>query len=174
MGFSLLELMLVVVIIGLIAAIAIPRLSRGAAGTADAALSGNLVAMQEAIDRYSVEHGGAYPTAANVTNQLIQYSNSSGATQSTRDTSYFYGPYLRAIPPLPVGARIGQTGIATADAATVGWIYNATTGAIRANTTTETDATGKLYSSYGPNPVGSGTSSGSGSGSRWVPAVSPM
>ena len=147
-GFSLLELLLVVVIIGVIAAIAIPRLSRGAAGAADAALSGNLAVLREAIDRYSAEHVGAYPAVATFQAQVTQYTNEAGATSATRTAVYIYGPYIRTIPPLPVGTRKGQSGVAAADAATIGWIYTAASGDIRANTTTEADVTGKLYSTY--------------------------
>jgi prepilin-type N-terminal cleavage/methylation domain-containing protein len=147
-GFSLLELLLVVVIIGIIAAIAIPRLSRGAAGAADAALSGNLAVLREAIDRYSAEHVGAYPAVATFQAQVTQYTNEAGATSATRTTVYIYGPYIRTIPPLPVGTRKGQSGVAAADGPTIGWIYTQVSGDIRANTTTEADVTGKLYSTY--------------------------
>lgn len=147
-GFSLLELMLVVVIIGLIAAIAIPRMSRGAAGASDSALSGNLAVLRDAVDRYSTEHSGSYPTAANFTNQLTLYSSATGATQATKDATYIYGPYIRSIPTLPVGAKKGNAGVAAADGANVGWIYVESTGVISANTTTETDVSGKLYNSY--------------------------
>ncbi len=148
-GFSLLELMLVVVIIGMIAAIAIPRLSRGAAGAADASLSGSLAVLREAIDRYSAEHLGAFPTIARFERQLTWYSDDSGRVSRTRTTTYIYGPYLRKIPPLPVGRRKGQTGVAAADATTIGWIYDETAGDIRANTTgAEVDVTGTRYRDY--------------------------
>jgi len=147
-GFSLLELVVVVVIIGIIAVIAIPRMSRGSAGAADAALAGDLAVLRNAIDLYHVEHPGLYPTKAKIVDQLTQYTDASGNTQSTKDSTYIYGPYLRKVPPLPVGSRKGATGISDSDGAGVGWIYDETTGAIRANTTTETDATGKKYSDY--------------------------
>ena len=127
---------------------AIPRLSRGSAGAADSALSGNLAVLRNAIDLYAAEHLGSFPTAANIQNALLQYSDASGNLSATKDTTYIYGPYIRKLPPLPVGTRKGQTGIAAADGNTVGWIYTAATGDIRANTTTETDASGKLYSAY--------------------------
>ena len=149
LGFSLLEMMLVVVIIGLVAAIAIPRLSRGAAGATDAALSGNLAVLRDAIDRYSTEHGGAFPTVANVTNQLTQYSSAGGVTSATKtDGNYSYGPYVRKVPPLPVGANKGNSGVAASAGAGVGWIYDASTGNISAACTTETDSAGVLYTSY--------------------------
>ncbi|MBL8759843.1 MAG: prepilin-type N-terminal cleavage/methylation domain-containing protein [Phycisphaerae bacterium] len=148
-AFSLIEVVIVVVIIGIIAAIAIPRMSRGSAGAANSALSGNLAVLRSAIDLYQTEHGGSYPTAAAIATQLTQYSDTTGATSATKTGAYIYGPYLRDVPALPVGAKKGSTGIAAADAAGIGWIYTETTGAIVANTTAgEVDDTGTKYNTY--------------------------
>ena len=149
-AFSLLELVIVVVIIGIIAAIAIPRMSRGSAGAADSALSGNLAILRNAIELFSAEHDGTLPAAANIGTQLTGYTDASGTVSPTgvKVTPYIYGPYLRKAPPLPVGSRKGSTGIAAADAAGVGWIYDVATGSIGANTTTEKDVNDKLYSNY--------------------------
>jgi prepilin-type N-terminal cleavage/methylation domain-containing protein len=148
-GFSLLELVIVVVIIGIIAAIAIPRMSRGSAGAADAALTGDLAIMRAAIDLFAAEHDGAFPTAANIENELIQYTDAVRDAQAARDTTHIYGPYLRKVPPLPVGAKKGQTGIDAADGATIGWIYTAATGDIAANCPNgEKDVSGKQYNAY--------------------------
>ena len=148
-GFSLLELVIVVVIIGIIAAIAIPRMSRGSAGAADSALSGNLAILRNAIDLFSAEHTGAYPTVAKIAAELTQYTNAAGAAQAARDATHIYGPYVRKIPPLPVGAKKGSAGIAAADGTGIGWIYNATLGEIKANCAdTEKDASGTAYNTY--------------------------
>lgn len=148
-GFSLIELVIVVVIIGIIGAIAIPRMSRGAEGANDSALTANLTVLRNAIDLYATEHGGTYPAAATITAQLTQYTDINGNTSATKTGAYIYGPYLRSVPALPVGSKKGSTNIAAADAAGVGWIYTASTGAIAANTALgENDASGKAYSSY--------------------------
>ncbi len=146
-GFSLLEVVIVVAIIAILAAIGIPRMSRGSKGANDSAVSGDLAVLRNAIDLYATEHGGAFPTAANINEQLTMYTDASGATGS-KDATHIYGPYLRSVPPLPVGANKGQSKIAAVTAADVGWIYVATTGVITANTTTEADDAGKLYSAY--------------------------
>ncbi len=149
-AFSLIELVIVVVIIGIIAAIAVPRMSRGAAGATDASLNGSLAVLRNAIDLYAQEHGGGFPPAGTFADHMTKYTDSTNSCTpvATSSGNFIYGPYLRALPALPVGTKKGATGVAAADGAGVGWIYNATTGAITANTTTEADATGKLYSSY--------------------------
>jgi len=148
-AFSLIELVIVVVIIGIIAAIAIPRMSRGAAGAADSSLTANLAVLRNSIDLYQTEHGGTYPTVAAIVAQLTTYSSDAGTTQVSKDTTYVYGPYLRAVPALPVGAKKGNNGIAAADGTGVGWIYNETTGTIAANCTgSEKDVRGVAYNAY--------------------------
>jgi general secretion pathway protein G len=141
-GFSLVELVIVVVILGIIGAIAIPRMSRGASGAGESALIADLAALRNAIELYAAEHDGTYPTAAGIVNQLTQYTDASGTAQATPDATHVYGPYLHSIPTLKVaGARKGSNGIAAADADGIGWIYTATTGTIKANST-ETSSDG--------------------------------
>lgn len=148
-AFSLIELVIVVVIIGIIGLIAIPRMSRGSAGAADSALTANLAVLRNAIDLFQAEHDGTFPTEANIANQLTQYTNLAGAAQATKDTSFIYGPYLRAIPALPVGTKKGNNLIAAADAAGVGWIYDEAKGTIHANLPVgEVDVRGVPYKDY--------------------------
>jgi prepilin-type N-terminal cleavage/methylation domain-containing protein len=148
-GFSLIELVIVVVIIGIIGAIAIPRLSRGSAGAADSALSGNLAVLRSAIDLYATEHNGAMPAVGTFSAQLTLYSDIDGNTNATKTGAFIYGPYVRKIPPAPVGLKKGANGVAAADGAGVGWLYDAATGKITINAgATDADATGKLYLDY--------------------------
>lgn len=146
-GFSLIELVIVVVILGIIGAIAVPRLSRGAEGAKDSALVADLAALRNAIDLYTTEHEGTKPTVAKIADQLTLYTDINGNTSATKTGAYIYGPYIRSIPPLPVGANRGNTGIAAADGVGVGWIYNETAGTIVANAS-ESDAGGKAYNTY--------------------------
>ena len=57
-AFSLVELVIVVVIMGIIAAIAVPRMSNSAENAAKNAVIGNQAALQTAIDLYTAEHEG--------------------------------------------------------------------------------------------------------------------
>ena len=140
-GFSLVELVIVVVIVGLLAAIAIPRFSRGAAGATDSALAGDLAVLRNAIEMYAAEHNGNFPAAATFSDQLTQYSNLAGGTSATKAVTHPYGPYLHAVPALKDGDAAGNAGVAaqsgtpTAESSTtgVGWLYDASTGQIWAN-----------------------------------------
>ena len=148
-GFSLLEVVIVVAIIAILAAIGIPRMSRGSRGANDSAVSGNLAVLRNAIDLYAAEHGGGYPAVATIADQLTKYSDGSGTTSATKVSPYVYGPYIRSVPPLTVGARKTKTGIAAADDPNTGWIYTAATGSIKANTTdAEVDDAGTKYNTY--------------------------
>lgn len=146
-AFSMIELVIVVVIIGIIAAIAVPRMSRGAEGAKDSTLIANLTVLRNAIDLYQTEHA-AYPAVASIVAQLTTYTDANGGTSASKDATHIYGPYLRAVPELPVGPQKGQTGIAASASGTVGWIYDETTGKIYANTGTLRDASNKLYTDY--------------------------
>ena len=153
-GFSLIELVIVVVIIAIIAAIAVPKLSRGATGANDAAVMQDLAQMRGAIDLFATEHGGTYPssTPATFIAQLTQYSDVTGATTSaTKTSTCIYGPYLKSIPALPVGANKGSSNVTATGpvgTGTAGWFYDTSTNSIFANTTTEADAATKLYNTY--------------------------
>jgi len=160
-AFTLLELIIVIVIIGIIAAIAIPRMSRGAKGADESAFTGDLAVLRTAIDLYAAEHGGSFPsgTAAEVLAQLTTYSTAAGVTGAAKNpaTGMIYGPYLKAVPPLPVGTKKGDsTMVVVTGAATVppseetnGWWYNSTTGDIRANLAdTELGDDNRPYNQY--------------------------
>lgn len=163
-GFSLIELVIVVVIIGIIGAIAIPRMSRGAAGAADSALKANLAVLRNALDLYAVEHGGVYPDLAalnkksivddgtNGGNPLLDYSTADGTSVGTLDeeTGLIYGPYLRNIPALPIGANKGDiTFVAGSGGTTGAWVYNKETGRVTANIAPDkADAKGVFYKDY--------------------------
>jgi type II secretory pathway pseudopilin PulG len=151
-ALNLIEFVVVVVTIAIIAAITIPKMSRGAAGANDSAVIQDLTAMRSALDLYAQEHGGTYPstTPATLLLQLTTYTDASGNTAPTKDSTHIYGPYLKAVPRLPVGANKGLntiTGTGPAGTGTFGWYYDGTS--MWANDpSTDTDITGTAYNTY--------------------------
>jgi general secretion pathway protein G len=150
-AFSLIELVIVIVIIGIIGAIAIPRMSRGASGASESSLRANLSLLRNGVDLFHTEHSGTYPTYANIVDALTKFSDEAGTTFSaTKTAACIYGPYIRTIPPLPVGADKGKTSFANKTyTAGNGWIYDDATGDVKANcSATEKDGAGNLFSGY--------------------------
>ena len=138
-GFSLVELVIVVVIIGVIAAIAVTQLTHASESAQIAALKGNLATLRTAIDLYAADHNGNYPGALTA---LAKYTSEAGAMSSNPSPTYKFGPYVRVIPPCPIGPSQGGTGWAAANAnpptavsgfATVGWLYHSSTGGVWVN-----------------------------------------
>ena len=152
-AFSLLEVVIVVAIIAILAAIGIPRMSRGSRGAGDSALKANLAILRNAVDLYAAEHQGAYPTdESTIAGQLTLYTNSSGTTSEIKTGAYIYGPYLRSVPPMPVGTYKGNTGFEAVGtpSITAGWFYKASTGEISANAL-DTDTDDETHKYNDPN-----------------------
>src|SRR5450432_4135464 len=63
-GFTLIELMIVVAIIGILAAIAIPQFANLIAKSQEGATKGNLGSLRSALSIYYGDSEGVYPTGA--------------------------------------------------------------------------------------------------------------
>ena len=61
-GFTLIELMIVVAIIGILAAVAIPKFAEMMERSRDGATKGNIGALKSAVSIYYGDHEGSYPT----------------------------------------------------------------------------------------------------------------
>ncbi|MDF1809354.1 MAG: prepilin-type N-terminal cleavage/methylation domain-containing protein [Phycisphaerales bacterium] len=132
-AFSLVELVIVVVIIGIISAIAIPRMSSSADNAAKNAVIGDQSAIQRALDLYEVEHEGvmAHVGAGTIKTlylRLLQKTDLDG----TLNDSGIYGPYINGLPENKInGLATWRRGAAAAGANTHGWRYDTNTGQIQ-------------------------------------------
>jgi len=144
-GFTLVEILIVVVILGILAAIVVPQFTQASTEAKYNSLCSNLQSIRSQIELYKVQHNDDAPTDPN--QQLIYCTDIEGVDNDTkvRTGDYVFGPYLERIPVNPFnnqnGIAVGATAYGTAGA-TDGWEYNQQTGEIRAaaDDTDETDA----------------------------------
>ena len=119
-GLTLIESLIVVILLGIVAAAAVPRFPSTPASAIHDTLQSNTQTLQRAIALYAIQHNGIYPGQVRHTDgfkartaeearvaivaQLLLYSDANGRTSSTRDSDHPFGPYLpEGIPinPLP-------------------------------------------------------------------------
>lgn len=112
-GFTLVEMLIVVIILGILAMIIIPQISISTDDAKLSSLQTNLSAMRGAIELYFHHHNGAYPgqkktdgsggdvaTPAEASTafleQLTRYTSVAGEVSVNKDATYKYGPYIKA------------------------------------------------------------------------------
>lgn len=134
-GFTLIELMLVVAILGLLAAIAIPKFANLVVKAKEASVKGKLGALRSAITIYYSDNEGNYPGADFLASLTIG------------------SKYLDAIPPIGIPtapAHPSSNGVHQNNGDWVlgrGWWYLALTGTGKINVLcTHTDSNGTTWS----------------------------
>lgn len=148
-GFTLVELLIVVIILGILAAVVIPQFGSASTEAKESALMTNLAALRGAIDLYRIQHAETFPgdiagvvSWANFETQLTTQTDVDGNAGTD------YGPYLRTgVPRNPInGLATGIEGtIPAAPDDTTGWYYEQATGEIRANSSGTGPSTGIDY-----------------------------
>jgi general secretion pathway protein G len=125
-GFTLVEILIVVVILGILAAIVIPQFTSASETAKASSLQSQLQTIRSQLELYQVQHNGDYPTLAQLWDNLTLTTDITGDTTGTD-----YGPYLQKAPGNPFEDSSTVDVVANA-AAGVGWVYDASTGAIKA------------------------------------------
>ncbi|MCK4659101.1 MAG: type II secretion system protein [Phycisphaerae bacterium] len=129
-GFTLIEVLIVVVILGILAAVVVPQFSDASSDAKLDALQSNLNTIRSQLQLYKMQHNGSWPALATFTNQMTLVSKADGSTAALGTAGYPYGPYLLSIPNNPFTDTNTVTNGADDTSA---WHYNASTGEFRAN-----------------------------------------
>jgi len=138
-GFTLIEILIVVVIMAILAATIIPQLSSSTNNARQSTLEFNMHSLRSQIELYRVHHNGLYPQVIGESLPQLTTTTNARGDMGTGD-EYVYGPYIDEIPPNPfdgknrvVAANLGgapPTGVADSNG---GWQYDPTTGDIWPN-----------------------------------------
>ena len=135
-GFTLVEILIVVVILGILAAIVIPQFTNANEAARSSSLVTQLQSIGSQLELYQLQHNGNYPTLAEMAlfNNLVTPTLVDG-TAGVLGAAGSFGPYMQKAPVNPFTAgTLGDVVVATgAPALTAGWYYNAATGRIRAS-----------------------------------------
>ena len=141
-GFTLVEILIVVVILGILAAIVIPQFTEASTEAKTSSLCTDLQTIRSQIELYKIQHNDNKPNMTvdeNGDNALTVVTLING-TVTTSGTPNSYGPYIQKIPTnqFTDSDAIAQ-GIADAVpiTATGGWYFNTNTGAFHACDTDE-------------------------------------
>lgn len=166
-GFTLVEIIIVVAILGILAAIVVPRFSNAAQTAGATALREDLKVLRTQIAVYRAQHMGVspgYPAGSTSSQsaspslevfiaQMTQFTDEKGATSTTKNSQYRFGPYLLKMPVNSINDSSEIRFIAadesfpTAPAGRQGWLYQPSTGTIAANVAGE-DSSGLAYFDY--------------------------
>ncbi|MBI9017445.1 MAG: prepilin-type N-terminal cleavage/methylation domain-containing protein [Phycisphaerae bacterium] len=161
-AFTLVEILIVVIIIGILAAIVIPQFSSAAMESQEAMMMENLRVMRTQISIYRAQHDGMAPgykganlSEQNFIDQLTKFTDQNGNVDESKSDVFRYGPYLSVIPENPLTKASAVQVIQNADdmpaeptgGNEIGWIYKAAEIDFRANSVGN-DLSGESYYEY--------------------------
>jgi len=154
-GFTLVEILIVVVILGILAAIVIPQFTEASTEAKTSSLVTDLQSVRSQIQLYKIQHNdnlpgvpnGTHTGASGFVNALILKTDIFGASYPLTDTvsatgDALYGPYLQKIPTNQfVDSNVVVTGTAEPPAVDAtgnqGWYFNTQIGKFSATDTAE-------------------------------------
>ncbi|MEM6459761.1 MAG: prepilin-type N-terminal cleavage/methylation domain-containing protein [Planctomycetota bacterium] len=134
-GFTLVEILIVVVILGILAAIVIPQFTSASESAKASSLVTQLQTLRSQLELWQIQHNGNYPTLDGtgdakwhaLTQYTAQTDTKSSDSASTKDSTNPLGTYLQKP---PVNPFTGGSDVATGNSGD--WDYTPATGVVRA------------------------------------------
>jgi general secretion pathway protein G len=136
-GFTLVEILIVVVILGILAAIVIPQFTEASTEAKTSSLCTDLQTVRSQIELYKIQHNDQLPGAGTATFELAMTGKTDVAGAVSTATTNVYGPYLQKIPTNQFNdsslVEKGTVSPVPGGSTTYGWYFNTGTGAFNAN-----------------------------------------
>ncbi len=128
-GFTLVEILIVVVILGILAAIVVPQFTNASETAKVSSVISQLQTLRSQMELFQVQHNGNYPDLSDATSPWgpLTAESSPDHTKGADSDGGDLGPYLQAA---PVNPFTGSSTIGTASSD--GWEYDSATGKIKA------------------------------------------
>jgi len=124
-GFTLVEILIVVVILGILAAIVIPQFTSASEAAKGSSVVTQLQTIRAQLELYQIQHNGNYPTLAQMFTNLITETEVDGTAGNASGNEF--GPYVQQAPNNPFTLGSSCAADNSGD-----WEYTAATGSIRA------------------------------------------
>ena len=119
-GFTLVEILIVVVILGILAAIVIPQFTQASTEARESSLQSNLQSIRSQIELYKIQHNDDPPGEATFSTQMTTVTNIVGNAPGVGEATF--GPYLQKIPVNPF-TGVSPPVIGNAAGGAVDWVY---------------------------------------------------
>lgn len=135
-GFTLVEILIVVVILGILAAIVIPQFTEASTDAKRSSLASDLQTVRSQIELYKIQHSDALPgtvSGINFETAMTTQTDAAGAAYTSSSTTGPFGPYLQKIPTNPFTGSNTIVNTVPSGSATGGWSYNVNNGVFYAN-----------------------------------------
>jgi general secretion pathway protein G len=135
-GFTLVEILIVVIILGILAAIVIPQFTDASTQARESSLRSNLQTVRSQIELYKVQHNDSLPASTGGVDFPTAMTGKTDVTGAVSTDPNAYGPYLQQMPTNPFNNKntVGTDG--TAGSGTYGWMFNTSTGTFQADDST--------------------------------------
>jgi general secretion pathway protein G len=133
-GFTLIEILIVVIILGILAGIVIPQFSNATTSSKTGSVETTAQTLRSAVQLYYCQHSDTLPPAANFWTLMMSQTDSKGvAYTSGTSVDGPFGPYVQSIPAnalnLSTSVLDANTAPGSLTASTCGWVYDYNSGA---------------------------------------------